>query len=171
MLSHRSSLTTNHRFPMLIKTHYQTDQEELLKACGGTMSTLLEVETGVKSAASDLIGRDLIEQHRPDDNHFLQHLIAMGDSETYGYNKNADGFSKQALTDHHKSFETSAHQFREHRNKCAKTQGIGTVKYAAFDGSKDGMSRVEMLVWTDKRKGEEEYELAKQGSELSYSMS
>lgn len=48
------------------------------------MSELIDTERGVKSAASELIGRDVIEQHRPDDDHFLIHCIAMGDTETYG---------------------------------------------------------------------------------------
>jgi hypothetical protein len=156
---------------MFTKTHYQTDQADLMKACGGVMSQIIDLDTGVKSAASDLIGRDIIDKYRPDKDHFLQHLVAMGDYETYGQNKNADAFTKAALEKYHKTFETNAHVFREHRNKDAKTQGIGTVKYAAFDGSPEGMHRVEMLIWTDKKKGEEEYEMAKQGKELSYSMS
>ena len=156
---------------MLTKTHYQTDQEELYKACGGVMSQLLELDTGVKSAASELIGRDVIERFRPDKDHFLQHIVAMGDTETYGYNKNTDGWSKQALEERHQTFVTDAHFFREHRNRDPKTQGIGTVKFAAFDGGPDGMHRVELLVWGNKDKAEEEYELAKQGKELSYSMS
>lgn len=154
----------------MLKVHYQTDQAELFKACGGHMFELIETETGVKSAASDLIGRDIIEKFRPDDDHFLVHCIAMGDTETYGPNKNADGWSKEALEKKHQTFVTNGHFFREHRNRDPK-QKIGDIKYAAFDGSKTGMHRVELLCWGHKKKAEEEYQMAKEGKELSFSMS
>lgn len=68
----------------MLKVHYQTDQPELFKACGGVMSQLINTEKGVKSAASDAIPRSVIEEHRPDKDHFLVHMIGMGDTETYG---------------------------------------------------------------------------------------
>jgi hypothetical protein len=154
----------------MLKVHYQTDQEELFKACGGHMSQLIETERGVKSAASELISRDIVERFRPDDDHFLIHNIAMGDTETYGANRNADAWSKKALTDKHQTFVTHGHLFREHRNRDPKDR-IGTIKYAAFDGGPDGMHRVELLCWGHKKKAAEEYELARSGKELSFSMS
>jgi len=154
----------------MLKVHYDTDQQELFKACGGHMATLIDTERGVKSAASDLISREIIEKFRPDDDHFLVHNIAMGDTETYGPNKNFDGWSKEALETRHQTFVTNGHLFREHRNRDPK-QKIGDIKYAAFDGGKQGMHRVELLCWGNKKKAAEEYELAKAGEPLSFSMS
>ena len=154
----------------MLKVHYQTDQEELFKACGGHMSRLIETERGVKSAASELISKDILERFRPDKDHFLIHNIAMGDTETYGHNRNIDAWSKKALTDRHHTFVTHGHLFREHRNRDPK-QKIGDIKYAAFDGGPGGMHRVELLCWGHKKKAAEEYELARAGEELSFSMS
>ena len=155
----------------MIKVHYQDDQDALLEACGGQMNHLINTERGVKSAASELIGRDIIERFRPPDDHFLIHSIAMGDQETYGPNKNADGWLKQALQDRHHTFVTNGHFFREHRNRDPK-QKIGDIKYAAYKSVKDGgMGRVELLKWGSKDKAAEEYELAKAGKELCFSMS
>lgn len=154
----------------MLKVHYQTDQEELFKACGGHMSELIDTERGVKSAASELIGRDVLEKHRPDDDHFLIHCIAMGDTETYGANRNGDGWPKQALASRHQTFVTNGHFFREHRNRDPKLK-IGDIKHAAFDGGPGGMHRVELLCWGHKEKAAEEYQMAKEGKELSFSMS
>ena len=155
----------------MLKVHYQTDQPELFKACGGVMFQLINTERGVKSAASDAIPRSVIEEHRPDKDHFLIHMIGMGDTETYSFNKNSDGWSKQALEDRHHTFVTNGHFFREHRNRDPK-QAIGQVKYAAYvPVDKGGMGRVELLIWGHKKKAAEEYELAMSGDPMSSSMS
>ena len=155
----------------MLKVHYQTDQPELFKACGGVMSQLINTERGVKSAASDAIPRSVIEEHRPDKDHFLVHMIGMGDTETYGWNKNTDGWSKQALEDRHQTFVTNGHFFREHKNRGPE-QAIGQVKYAAYTPvDKGGMGRVELLIWGHKKKATEEYELAMSGDPMSSSMS
>lgn len=152
----------------MIKVHYQEDQEDLYRLCDGMMNTLIETESGVKSAASDLISRDIIEQFRPDKDHFLIHCVAMGDTETYGPNKNADGWPKEALERRHHTFVKNGHFFREHRNRDPKKK-IGDIKYAAFDPK--GMHRVELLMWGNKEKAASEYAKAREGKELSFSMS
>jgi hypothetical protein len=152
---------------MLCKVHYQSDQEELLNACGGVMYQLIE-DRLIKSAASDLFTRDFLREHAPDKDHFMMHLIAMGDQETFGPNKNADGFPKEALEKFAHTFVTNACLFREHRNQDQKTQGIGTVKAAAYSPT---MHRVEIIVHGHREKAAAEYEKAKAGKALSYSMS
>lgn len=155
----------------MIKIHYQDDQENLLAECGGHMSALISTERGVKSAASDLIDKDTVERFRPPDSHFLVHCIAMGDQETYGPNKNGDGWPKEGLARKHQTFVSNGHFFREHRNRDPK-QKIGDIKYAAYKPVSDGgMGRVELLMWGDKEKAAEEYEMAKEGKELCFSMS
>lgn len=152
----------------MVKVHHQEDQEELYRLCDGMMNTLIETERGVKSAASDLIPKDILEQFRPDKDHFLIHCVAMGDTETYGPNKNADGWPKEALARRHHTFVSNGHFFREHRNRDPK-QKIGDIKYAAYDPK--GMRRVELLMWGNKEKAAKEYAKAREGKELSFSMS
>lgn len=154
------------------KVIYQDSNENLLKALeanGESLVQLLDTENGVKSAASDMISKETIEKYRPTDSKTAAiHLIAMGDYENYGYNRNGDAFPADALKKYAHTFVTNGHMFREHRNKDPK-KAIGTVKYAAYDPN--GMHRVELIVHMDKEKAEEEFEMAKQGSDLNFSMS
>lgn len=149
----------------MIKLHYQDDHEELFKLCGGHMTTL--VESGAKSA-SDVFPAEKIAQFYPDDDHFMVHIIAMGDEEHYGPNRNGDSFPKEACEKYHDTFVTNGAFFREHRNRDKATQGIGSIKASAYNPT---MGRIELLVWGDKRKAEPEYELVKTGKALSGSMS
>lgn len=92
------------------------------------------------------------------------------DIEGHNCNKNGDAWPKQALENRHNTFVTHGHFFREHRNRDPKKK-IGDIKYAAFDGGPGGMHRVELLCWGHKEKAAEEYQMAKEGQELSFSMS
>ena len=154
------------------KIIYQDSCDELLRsveANGEAMVSLIETSTGIKSAASNLISKDVLEAYRPkDDKTACIHLIAMGNSDQYGFNRNGDYFAGPVLEKNAHTFVSNGHMFREHRNKDPK-QAIGSVKYAGYDPK--GMQRVELIVHMDKDKAEEEYQMAKQGKALSFSMS
>lgn len=156
----------------LTKLIYQDDNENLLRCVernGESMTTLIDTDRGIKSAASSLISRELLEKYRPtDDNTACIHLIAMGNSDQYGFNKNGDWFSGDVLEKTAHTFVTNGHMFREHKNKDPK-KAIGSIKHAAYDSN--GMQRVELIVHMDKTKAPEEYEKAKKGKELCFSMS
>lgn len=153
------------------KIIYQDSNElfnDALRLHGESFVNLLELENGVKSASSAIASKELLETYRPKDSHTACiHLIAMGDSDYFGPNRNGDYFSGDVLTKTANTFVTHGHMFREHRNKDPK-KAIGSVKWAAFD---PGMRRVEIIVHMDKDKAEEEYEMAKKGQALSFSMS
>jgi hypothetical protein len=148
------------------KIHYQTDQEDLLRLCDGQMFTFYD--GNIKSAASDTFTKDMLREYAPDKDHFMLHVVAMGDQETYGPNKNGDGFPKEALEKFHPTFVSDGCFFREHRNRCQTTQGIGTIKASAYNPK---MRRAELIVHGNKKKAEKEYEMAKAGKALSFSMS
>jgi hypothetical protein len=149
------------------KIIYQDDSHDLRKAAG-FMSQYINPNSLVKSAASEVFSKEVINANLPDDDHFMVHLIAMGGHPTYLPNRNGDAFPSESLEKHHTTFVKNGCFFREHKNRCQKTEGIGLVKASAYDKATD---RVELLIWGNKKKAEEEYELAKQGSELSFSMS
>ena len=65
------------------KLHFQSDQEELIRVAG-QMVSLIEGSSHVKSAASNTMTREMLADAKPDKNHFLLHVIAMGDHEHYG---------------------------------------------------------------------------------------
>lgn len=152
------------------KTIYQNDQEQLVEACGGLLTQLIDSQgrTLVKEATSNSFTPAELEALRPDDNHFMAHAIAMGSTEAYGFNRNADGFSKEALERYHPTFVSHGHLYREHRNRDPKTQGLGLLKAAKFN---EPMQRVEIILHADKEKCASEYEAAKNGKSLSFSMS
>lgn len=154
------------------KIIYQDGCDEFTRAmehAGESFVNLIETEVGVKSAASDLIDRNLLEKYRPeDDSKVLIHLIGMGNSDQYGFNRNGDYFAGDVLEKRASTFVTHGKMYREHRNKDPK-KSIGEIKYAAYDPK--GMQRVEILVHMDKDKAPEEYEMAKEGKDLNFSMS
>lgn len=133
----------------------------------GSVVNLIENQSHVKEASSSAVSRDLIESHKPDKNHFMVHLIAMGDGENYGQNKNGDYWPKKANSSYHDTFVTNGHFFREHNNR-SKDVSIGMVKASAHN---DPMGRIELIIHGDKKKAEEEYELIKAGKALAFSMS
>jgi hypothetical protein len=151
----------------MIKVHHpEIDQEELIKAAGQIV-TLIEDEQHVKQASSSCITEDLIRGNRPDEDHFMVHLIAMGDGETYGQNRNGDFWPKEANQKYHDTFVKKGHFFREHNNRDPK-KAIGIVKASAYNPE---MDRIELVIHGNKDTAEEEYGLAKEGKALSFSMS
>lgn len=150
------------------KIHYQDDHQDVIAAAGGYRFALIEHKDAMTKSASEAISREDVQRHKPDDKHFGLHLVAMGSDESVGPNRNGDGWPEKALKEYHPTFVKMGCFFREHANRCQKTEGIGIIKHAAYNPT---MNRVELIVWGDKRKAEEEYEMAKQGSELSFSMS
>lgn len=159
------------------KVIYQDSCEALVKAAaanGEMMCSLIETETGVKSASSALVSKSLLEQYRPaDSNIACIHLIAMGNSDQYGFNRNGDYFAGDVLEKRAHTFVTHGKVFREHRHYEDRSRGayepIGQVKWAGYDPK--GMQRVELIIHMDKNAAAEEYEMAKRGEALNWSMS
>jgi len=79
---------------------------------------------------------------RPEKGHAFVHVIALGDSEKYGFNRNGDGFPKQANQTYHHTFVTHGRAYAHHQNKNPD-KAEGTVKASAYN---DEMSRVELLL-------------------------
>lgn len=157
----------------MVKVHSPNDQELLVKAAG-LLFTVVDSTASVKSASSCAITRDMLEAHRPDKDHFLMHVIAMGDHEHYGPNRNADSWPKLACVKYHPTFVTNGYFFREHRNTDPKLS-IGTIKASCYN---EEQGRIELAVHGRLRPAEgmpltaeEEYEMAKAGKALSFSMS
>ena len=152
----------------MIKSFATDDNPQLAAAAGGYLFQLFERSDGITKSASDAISRVDIQNHMPPDTHFGVHLNAMGAEEDYGYNRNCDSASRESLRKYHPTFEKFGHVFREHRNRCPETEGKGVVKIARYN---ERMHRVELFVWVDKDKAPDMYKAAKEGKELSWSMS
>ena len=153
------------------KSFATDDHAELIAAAGGHAVTFFErASRGVHmtKSASDVVGRTEIQENMPPDDHFGVHLISLGMEEHMGPNRNGDSWSEKSVNDHHKSFEKFGTVFREHKNRDPKTQGVGMVKLARVNPR---MKRGELIVWVDKDKAPDMYKTAKEGKELSFSMS
>lgn len=72
----------------------------------------------------------------------LLHLIGLGATESYGPNRNGDGFSKEACRKYHPCFVKEARVYRDHKN-TDKSKSYGIVKASAFN---EAMDRVELIV-------------------------
>lgn len=76
-------------------------------------------------------------------------VIAMGASDSYGPNRNADGFTRSMLTKYHPTFEDYASIYVNHANKDPKGS-IGEIIRSFYNRS---MDRVELLLALDNQKG------------------
>ena len=95
------------------------------------------------------------------------HLIALGDYETYGPNRNGDAFSKEACISYHKTFEKHAKVYREHKNK-AHDPSYGIVIASGYN---EPMGRVELVVGLDKNSCSNELQKIANQEPVSFSMS
>lgn len=142
------------------------DNEQLLSELG-SLITVVEPNQMRKSAASNAMSRQMLSDHKPDKDHFLVHVIAMGDYETYGFNRNADAFTKQANHDYHNTFVTDGHFFREHKNQDPKFK-IGDIVASIHN---EEMGRTELAVWGHKKKASDVRDKLHSGEPISVSMS
>lgn len=152
----------------MIKLTQPDAHPALLESNQGVSATCITdfSERLVKSASNNTITEDILRECRPDKDHMLVHLIALGDEEQYGWNRNNDGFPKQANIQYHPTFLSHANVYREHANKDPQKR-IGIVKAAKYNAP---MSRVELAIWLNKEAAAPEFEMVKQGKALSWSM-
>lgn len=136
-----------------------------MDACGGMLVRFVDTDRGVKQAASDLFPKAELERYRPPKGKFMLHVIGVAANEDYGFNKNADAFSRQDLRDYHHTF-LDGHMFREHNNQDPK-HAIGEIKAAGYHPT---LHRVENILWGDREKAAKEYEMARAGKPISVSM-
>ena len=143
------------------------DHTDLIKAAGGQMYHFFERDQRMTKSASEVFTRDLIQENMPPDDHFGVQLISMGMEEDFGPNRNGDSASRASLNKYHDTFTKYARVYREHANRDPR-KGCGDIKAAKIN---DKSSRGELLVWVSKDKAPDMYKAAKEGKELSWSMS
>jgi hypothetical protein len=117
-----------------------------------------------KTAPSSRI-RDMISKLAFDKDHTYVHVLAVGDTETTGPNRNADGFSGQwnkTAKDHF----LSGHLFKHHKNSDPAL-GVGKVALAEYN---DDMGRIELVVGMDNKKCAEEVQKVNKGEDIAVSM-
>lgn len=94
----------------------------------------------LKVASASLL--DSVDSIKVNPGEELVHVIALGDTENWGPNRNGDGFSKKACQDYHHYFVKDARVYRNHKN-TDKKKSYGVVKASAYN---EDMNRVELIV-------------------------
>lgn len=116
-----------------------------------------------KRAAAEVFNFD---DYTPRKGETLVHLLALGDGETVGCNRNGDYFPKKANQDYHHTFLT-ANYYHNHDNKD-KDKAYGRVVAAAHNGR---MGRVELIVGLDNEKAADDIDELDKKGEFPVSMS
>lgn len=110
--------------------------------------------------ANTIFGMDYADM-KPDKDHVGIHLVALGDYEHFGLNRNFDGFSKVACTDFTPTFVELGKCFEHHKNGDPKVN-VGEIKKAAYN---EKMGRVELFIHAHKERAKKHLErLEKEGS-------
>lgn len=119
----------------------------------------------VKSAAT-IFGCDYPDL-APDKDHVGIHLVALGDFEHYGANRNGDSFPKQACVKYHDTFVRHGKVFRHHRNKDASAN-LGEVVKSAYN---EPMGRIELFIRANKDRAADELDQLSREGTIPFSMS
>lgn len=94
------------------------------------------------------------------------HLIALGTTETYGPNANADGFCRYWQEKNGHTFLSDGHVYKEHVNKDPK-KASGEIKIAKFNPK---MDRTELVIEVDNNKWADELQKVASGKDIFFSM-
>lgn len=150
-----------------------TDSFDWQKCAGAPdrLVTMLEVSSkGVDkrqlTKQASMFTRE-ISEIRPTPGSAYLHVIAMGASEDYGPNKNADGYKRAMLIRDHPTFVTDARVYKEHRNDNIK-YASGDVPFATYNPD---MHRVELIMRVEEPKWESELNKWASGDDITVSMS
>lgn len=117
-----------------------------------------------KTASSDSI-REAIKKIAFDKDYTYVHVLAVGDTETTGPNRNADGFSghwNKTAKDHF----LSGHLFKHHKNTDPEL-AVGKVALAEYNPD---MGRIELVVGLNNTKCAEEVNKLSKGEDIAVSM-
>ena len=117
--------------------------------------------------AETIFGRSYDSLKPSDDKYVGIHLVALGDEEHYGFNRNADGFSKESCIRDHDTFVKHGHVFSHHHNDAEHDDILGQIKASAYN---EKMGRIELFIWADKEKAKEGLDTLEKTGECAFSM-
>lgn len=123
------------------------------------------VEMKKHADAHGIFNRELADL-KPIPGHTLLHVLAVGDEETYGDNRNCDAFSGHDNKTAHVRFKTQGHVFKNHKNWDASLK-TGEVIGTAHNPE---MARIELLIALENAKYAEELAGFERGGDIPVSM-
>ncbi len=116
--------------------------------------------------AGEGVFHEFLKDVKPTPNKTVIHVLAVGDEEKYGANRNADAFSGKDNKTAHKSFKDIGHVFRNHQSDDP-AKGVGEVLATAHNPR---MHRIELMLALDNKKCAREVEAVNSGREVPVSM-
>lgn len=145
----------------MVKLTYSSDISDSV----GVGGELVKSASELKKQASTIFGKEY-EELRPPEGKTGIHLVALGSMETYGFNRNADGFKQADCRDRCGTFVKYGHVYQHHRNKDPE-KALGEIKCAAYNPD---MDRVELFIHADNEKARDHLERLEKTGEVSFSM-
>lgn len=123
------------------------------------------LEKAAKEAGGFALEKE-IDELKPIPDHTVIHVIAVGDSERYGDNRNFDKFAREDNKRCHSRFRTQGHVFKDHVNSDPQFK---TGSVVATDHN-DVMDRIELLAALENAKYAEELAGLEKGKDIPVSM-
>ncbi len=120
----------------------------------------------LKRAGSNGMFDKLAAELKPKKGKTVIHVLAVGDEEQYGPNRNADGFSGADNKTAHTSFKDSGHVYRNHQSDDS-AKAVGEVLATAHNQE---MHRIELMLELDDNKCSREVEAVNSGKDVPVSM-
>ncbi len=119
-----------------------------------------------KHASSHGVFERELSEIQPIPGHTVLHVLAVGDEEAYGDNRNNDAFNEADNKVCHDRFKKHGHVFRNHRNWSPDLKTGMVVKTA----HNDDMRRIELLIALENAKYAEELAAFENGDDIPVSM-
>lgn len=107
-----------------------------------------------------------IKELKPIPGHTVIHVLAVGDMEWYGDNRNNDGFPEEDNKRCHRRFKTDGHVFKDHDSEDPANKTGDVI----VTGHNNGMHRIELLAALENSKNEDEVEALENGEDVPVSM-
>lgn len=111
--------------------------------------------------------REWLRDLKPIPDHELIHLLAVGDDERYGINRNGDGFSRDDNQRVHGRFVKNAKFFRDHKNDLKKDPHFG---HPVASYHNDDMDRIELVIAAHKKTAADFIHTVASGDDAAFSM-
>lgn len=125
----------------------------------------LDASSLLKTAGHNVF-EPFLQSFTPPKDRVVIHVLAVGDDEYYGPNRNCDGFSREDNKTAHKTFKELGYVFRGHKHDDP-LKAVGDVIATAHH---DSMSRIELLLGLDPSKCPKEVQAIETGGDVPVSM-
>ena len=120
----------------------------------------------LKKIANHNVFEPFLADYKPPSDRVVIHVLAVGDEEFYGPNRNCDAFSREDNVTAHKTFKELGYVFRGHKHNDP-LKAVGDVIATAHN---DKMSRIELLLGLDPAKCPKEVQAVENGDDVPVSM-